>query len=138
MLGIFFKSAPGFFDKKSASARWRTADFLSKNPLRVGETYFPGRRTSKYHRFWTVSLLCSEWEEVLPVQVNHQRAKGLFLLRMRNGYSNRSSEIMITDPFRTKAFGWPINRVRDISIARLNTLLCVHLRPINVVVFHDR
>ena len=35
-------------------------------------TYFPDPVTDKYRRRYNVSLLCSGWEEVVPLRYNHQ------------------------------------------------------------------
>jgi len=33
---------------------------------------FPKRQALKYHRGFALSLLCSEWEEVVHAKLNHQ------------------------------------------------------------------
>ena len=48
---------------------------IKKRPFDVGTSYFPHRRTRKYHRIGTLSLLCSEWEEVGHVRIKHRHQK---------------------------------------------------------------
>gem|GEM_PF-2177711 len=42
--------------------------------LNVGISYFPDPRRDKYHRITTLSLLCSEWEEVEHVATKHRHS----------------------------------------------------------------
>jgi hypothetical protein len=58
---------------------------------------------------------CSEWERVFPHRYDH-RSKSWFQLP-------KSEHGMTPSP-------------RPISTGQLNTLLCVHFRPIYVIVFH--
>ena len=55
------------------------ADFL-KRYFDVGTSYFPRHLRDKYHRIETLSLLCSEWEEVghVPTKHRHQKTVSFF------------------------------------------------------------
>ncbi len=46
-----------------------------KRPFNVGTSYFPHRRTRKYHGIGVLSLLCSEWEEVGHTRIEHRHQK---------------------------------------------------------------
>jgi hypothetical protein len=48
-----------------------------KRHFDVGTSYFPHRRTSKYHRIEALSLLCSEWEEVGHARIKHRHQKAV-------------------------------------------------------------
>ncbi len=45
-------------------------DFYNYNQKILGETYSPYE--SKYHRRLMISLLCSEWKEVVHIKLNHR------------------------------------------------------------------
>ena len=76
-------------------------------------TYSPGVLQPKYHRRCQVSLPCSEWERVVPQRYRHRTTKLT---------TNKSSGILCPSP-------------RPISTGQLNTLLRLHLRPINLVFY---
>ena len=79
----------------------------------------------KYHRRWRSSLPCSEWERVFPRRNCHRKPMSNCrcvcgsLKRLQSEHEQRRK---IPSP-------------RPISTGRLNTSPCVHLRPINLVVY---
>ena len=87
-------------------------------------TYSPRGLPPKYHRRWRSSLPCSEWERVFPRRNCHRKPD-----------SERSCADPSRAPERARAFGRKIPSPRPISTGRLNTSPCVHLRPINLVVY---
>src|SRR5581483_34493 len=70
---------------------------------------------------------CSEWERVFPHRHGHRDLVVRTYPTSRSSLPENSmaSTSSVVDP-----------SPRPISTGRLNTLLCVHLRPINVVVYH--
>ena len=57
--------------------------------------------------------ICAHWRGMTPLQTTHYTLPTIFVV-----------------------FKFP-NRNRVISTSRLNTLRCVHLKPINVIISHD-
>src|SRR5439155_13483637 len=83
----------------------------------------PREFTPNSHRAGGAYLPCSGWERVYPRRYSHRDS----VVEVRPGALENSiaSTSFIVDP-----------SPRPISTGRLNTLPCVHLRPINVVIYH--
>src|SRR5581483_6442716 len=93
-------------------------------------TYSPGGSPPKYHRRWRSSLPCSEWERVFPRRYSH---RNICWLSKRPSERRRASTSIGLRLRRSKSKKIP--SPRPISTGRLNTSPCVHLRPINLVVY---
>ena len=107
---------------------------------------------AKYHRVCMLSLLCSEWEEVGHTQIKHRQAqnaaavysirknqkKNVALTQLWTSHYELPTRLGIRNEQSVVALAYSLcaasQRVRSLSTARLNTLRCVHLQPINVVI----
>ena len=96
----------------------------SRNPA---ATYSPRGLPPKYHRRGRSSLPCSGWERVFPRRYCHRKS---VVNRVRCVWTQLPLEDSIASTNTEK-----ISSPRPISTGRLNTLPCVHLRPIYLVVY---
>ncbi len=87
---------------------------------------------NEYHRAQTLSLLCSEWEEVGHIRVDHQQVQCLVFLTMAE---EQKIVFEYTTPLKGSVALKKIMFEWTISTSRLNALLRVHLTPINLVIF---
>src|SRR5439155_2736752 len=118
-------------DETRRSASIQRPRRFKENPA---ATYSPRGATPKYHRRWRSSLPCSEWERVFPRRYCHRKSGAP--RRLRRG-GNVKCPLRALERARAIAReqGEKIPSPRPISTGRLNTLPCVHLRPINLVVY---
>ena len=70
---------------RSASYEGHGRIKIKNRTLYAGTSYFPKGRGPKYHRIWTLLLLCSEWEEVGHVQMKHRRINFCFFILSSEG-----------------------------------------------------
>ena len=85
--------------------------------------YSPRRSPAKYHRRRCVSLPCSEWERVVPHRHSHRKGET----------KEKENELGRNFERDTRNRSSP----RPIRTGQLNTLPCLHLRPINLVFFQE-
>jgi hypothetical protein len=99
------------------------------------------RLETQYHGRWGVSRPCSGWERVYQPRDGH-RATGPDPLDV----DGMIGVLCVLRGLALCAVGWRTNPCGDakdmefyrvIRTARLHSLRSFHLRPINVVVFHD-
>ena len=90
-------------------------------------TYFRSPLRHYYRRCWSVLLLCSVWEEVVPLSYKDRKIQA----QIRFWLPEKWTEIKINrkNNLSLKIYSGPI------STDELNTLRCVHFPPINLVVY---
>ena len=132
--------------------RSRMTGCCSPTPWQTWQRPTLPRLETEYHRRWGVSRPSSEWDRVQPPRYNHQVGEGV-VRKSEVGRSDVGSSsdcpkfrLPISD-FRLLVFlsarlsrcallNESVQADRAISTGKLNTLQCLHTRPINVVVFH--
>ena len=102
----------------------RTAVFIEK---KLGSNLLSHKRTLHYHRRNCISLLCSEWEQVVLQHYGRQayRVKKLKNLKLIQLVFIANSRCL------PGLYG---QDVQSISTGKLHTSRCFHIQPINVVV----
>ena len=113
----------------------RSTNWAKEEYINLATTYLLSRVTRKYCRHIGAWLLCSVWEHVFPPCNHHQKCFVCFLAHSkihRNiNVLSRSLNLFLLNHF----FSWLSPRI--ISTDQLNTLLYLHLQPINHIVFME-
>ena len=93
-------------------------------------SYSPAGSPPKYHRRWRTLLLCSGWEEVCPLRYGHRKgcADTITCLQTCRAGGRRGPESYIAARMIKSS-------PRPISTGLLNMLPCLHILPINQVVY---
>ena len=102
----------------------RTAVFIEK---KLGSNLLSHKRTLHYHRRNCISLLCSEWEQVVLQHYGRQA----YRVKKLKKYKLFQLVFIANSRCLPGLYG---QDVQSISTGKLHTSRCFHIQPINVVV----
>ena len=102
----------------------RTAVFIEK---KLGSNLLSHKRTLHYHRRNCISLLCSEWEQVVLQHYGRQA----YRVKKLKKYKLFQLVFIANSRGLPGLYG---QDVQSISTGKLHTSRCFHIQPINVVV----
>lgn len=102
----------------------RTAVFIEK---KLGSNLLSHKRTLHYHRRNCISLLCSEWEQVVLQHYGRQA----YRVKKLKKYKLNQLVLIANSRCLPGLYG---QDVQSISTGKLHTSRCFHIQPINVVV----
>ena len=110
--------------KNAKTAIQRTAVFIEK---KLGSNLLSHKRTLHYHRRNCISLLCSEWEQVVLQHYGRQA----YRVKKLKKYKLNQLVLIANSRCLPGLYG---QDVQSISTGKLHTSRCFHIQPINVVV----
>jgi hypothetical protein len=124
--------------KKKLRPLWKAIGAKKKAPA---ASYSPTRSLVQYHRRWRASRPSSGWDRVWPLRRRHREGVGDHVGCAKHRTGRRNVFVQIMRPIlmlqAVVGLNSPQGRQahRQISTGRLRTSRCVHIRPINHVVY---